>query len=687
MSASGLQVLRAHPLLGRIFAPDEDQPGKDKVVLLTESFWQNRFGGGTNIVGGTIQLNGESHSVIGILPRRFLLWDKADFVLPTAVGPNDVSQRSAHWLQVLGRLKPGVTLPQAQAEMKALAARLRPLYPAYKKDWSVMLVPLQEQVTGEIRPTLLILFGAVGCVLLIACANVANLLLAKASGRQREMAIRTALGASRFRIIRQLLAESLLLSLSGALLGVLLAYLGVDALARQSAVYLPRAQEISLDWRVLAFALVVGVLAGVVFGLVPALQVSRPDLDGTLKEGARTSGGRSRNRVRSTLIVAEVALSLVLLIGAGLLLNSFVRILNVPPGIDTRNALTMQLSLAERKYPNAEQRAAFCERLIERIASLPQVSSAGVVEMPPLASWGQSTSFSVIGRTEQPASGFGTDYNFCTPDYFRAVGTPLVRGRLFDRHDRTGAPRVVVISETLARQYFPNEDPLGKRIHLEVFTGKVDEGWEIVGIVGDLRQRGLDEPPHPCVYRPQWYAWGSNWHLVIRTAGAPLTLANSIRQAILGLDADLPAANVRTLEAAVSASIDQRRFTMLLLAGFAGVALLLAAIGLYGVIAYSVAQRAREIGIRTALGATRYDVLALVLRQGLVLAGAGVLLGIGGALGLTRVLREFLYEVKPADPTTFAGVSLVLLLVALVASWLPARHAAHIDPMTALRQD
>jgi len=413
MSAAGLQILRARPLLGRTFAPDEDQPGKDKVVVLTHGFWKRRLGGKTNIVGRAIRLSEQSYTVIGVLPPRFLLWflpwDRAKFVIPTAVALDQANERSLHWLEVIGGLKPGITIEQAQAEMNAVAARLRRLYPAYKKDWGVTIVPMREQFTGDVRPTLRVLLGAVGFVLLIACANVANLLLAKASDRQKEMAVRAALGASRWRVIRQLLVESVQLSIIGALLGLLLAYWSIGALRHLTAVNLPRSQEISLDLRVLGFALFVSLLAGLAFGLAPALQASRLNLNDMLKDGARSAGAGFRSRVRSGLIVAEVALSLVLLIGAGLLLNSFVRLSLVPSGINPRNALTMQISLADTKYPDVERRTAFFEQALARISSLPAVEAAGVSQILPLAGWSRTTSFTVIGRAGQPETGYTAD--------------------------------------------------------------------------------------------------------------------------------------------------------------------------------------------------------------------------------------------------------------------------------------
>ncbi|MBX3733769.1 MAG: ABC transporter permease [Verrucomicrobiae bacterium] len=687
MSASGLKILRARPVLGRGFAPDEDQPGKDQVVVLGHGFWQRRFGGDVSVVGRTIQLNDQSHTVIGVLAPTALPWGPSDFVVPIAVGPSAVNERGSHWLQAFGRLKPGETVERAETELSAVAAQLRPLYPAWKQGWGATLVPLHEQITGDTKPTLLVLFGAVGCVLLIACSNVANLLLAKSSGRQKEMAVRAALGAGRWRIVRQLLTESVLLSLAGASLGLLLALWGVEMVKHLNAVNLPRAGELGLDLRMLGFAMLVSLLAAVVFGLVPALQTSRINLNDMLKDGARTSSTGPRNRVRSGLIIAEVALSLVLLVGAGLLLNSFVRLAHVPPGINPQNVLTMQVSLPEKKYPDAARRTDFFERALERIGALPGVEAAGVVGKRPVRGGSMDTTFTIAGRSDAPPTGHGVDFDFCTPYYFQAAGIPLRKGRPFAWSDKVGSPRVVIINEALARQHFPNQDPLGQRIHLDVATGNLDEGWEIVGVVGDVRQHGLGKEVRSCVYRPQAYSFMGSGNLLVRTAIAPLALAETVRKAVLEIDPDQPVANIQTMENAIAGSLSQQRFVLVLLAGFAGAALLLAAIGLYGIIAYAVTQRTREIGIRMALGASRRDVLGLVVSHGMKLAAVGLVLGLAGAFGLTRVLVRMLYEVKPTDPATFAGVSLVLLGVALFACWLPARRAARVDPMVALRSD
>jgi putative ABC transport system permease protein len=688
MSAGGLQILRARPLLGRVFAPDEEQPGKDRVIVLTHRLWQRRFGGEATVVGRVIKLSEESYTVIGVLPPNFLPWDSPEFIIPSAVTAEDANQRAAHWLSVFGRLKSGLTVEQARTEVNGVSARLRPFYPPYKKNWVVNIVTMQEYITGDIKPTLLLLLGAVGCVLLIACANVANLLLTRAMARQREMAIRAALGAGRWRVIRQLLTESLMLALIGAALGFLLAFWSVDALSSLTAVNLPRIQEVGLDLRVMGFALCLSLLSGLASGLAPAIQASKPDLNETLKESGRGSQTTFRKKVRNTLIVSEVALALVLLIGAGLLLNSFIRLSNVPPGINIKDALTMQISLPVKKYPDAERRAAFFQRVIERIENLSGIDSAGITGTMPLSGWTKSTTFSISGRREQPESGYMTDFEFCTPGYFRAAGIPLRTGRLFDQRDRPGAGRAILINETLAREYFQNEDPLGKLIHLEVFSGKIDEGWEIVGIVGDVRQRGQAQNARPSVYRPQAFSFGSgDGYLVIRTAGSPLAMAESVRKAILEIDPAQPVANIRTMEDVLSTSVDQRRFILMLLGGFAGASLLLAAIGLYGVIAYGVSQQRHEIGIRIAMGAQASDVLQLVIGQGMKLASIGVGIGLVGSLALTRFLKKLVYGISTTDSATFALIALLILGVALIASYIPARRATKVDPLVAIRYE
>ena len=677
MSASGLDILRARPLLGRTFAPDEDQPGKDQVVVLTHQLWQRRWGGDETIVGRTIQLGGQSYTVIGVLPPRFLPWETAEFVIPHAEQARD---RGSHWLRVIARLKTGTSVEQSHIELNAIAQRLKPLYPASKRDWGVTVVPLHEQITGQIKPTLLLLLGAVALVLLIACANVANLLLAKSSARQKELAIRAALAAGRRRIIRQLLTESVLLALLGAVGAVLLAFGSVDALTRLIVVSLPRAQEVSLDARVLGFTLLVSLVTGVVFGLAPAYQASRLNLNDTLKQGGRGPLAGARNRLRGGLVVAEVALALILLVGAGLLLKSFVRLSNVPPGFNPQNALTMQISLPDKKYPDAARRSAFFEQILQRIEALPGVQAAGLAATLPVASGPFGGSFKIEGRRGGPEGG-EADFDYCTPNCFRALGIPLLKGRYFNEHDTPRSPRVVIVSEALVRAYFPNEEPLGHRLHI------AKESWEIIGVVGDARNRGLTEKIAPRYYMPQPFSQFSSGHLVVRTAGAPLALAESVRKAILAVDSEQPVANLRTLEDVISANVAQRRLTLRLIGLFAMVALLLASVGLYGVMVYVVALRTHEIGTRMALGAQARDVFKLVIRQGMTLVGLGLLIGLIGALTLTRFIATQLYEVSAVDPATFVIIALLFIGVALLACYLPARRATKVDPLVALRYE
>ncbi len=679
MSASGLRLLRAKPILGRIFAPDEDQAGKDKVIVLTHQFWQRQFGGASDIVGRSIALNGVSFTVIGVLPPGFLPYEQRLFVIPLVLTDAQKQVRGGHFLQVNARLKPGVSLAQGQAELVALANHSRALYPEWKKDWTAVLIPLNEQLVSNLRPALLILLGAVGFVLAIACANVANLLLARAASREKEIAVRLALGAGRGRIIRQLLAESVVLSVGGGLLGLAVSFWAIRGLRQLiGAMNFARAQEIALDGTVLGIAFAVAVATGLCFGLIPAIQASRPELSGALKDAARGSGARG-DRLRSSLIAAEVALSLILLVGSALLLTSFYRLLNVPPGFNPDSALTLQLSIPDSRYPDNAKRVDFFNQVADRVATLPGVTAAGIVDNMPLAG-GQSDRFVRIpGWVGDKEPGFDADYSAVTPGWFRAMGVPLKLGRLPDARDLAPDRRVAVINEALVRACFPDGSPIGRTL------GYDNLSWEIIGVVGDIRSRGLNREASPIIYRPvPQDSWNSGT-LVLRTTLPPMALAETVRKAILAIDAEQPVANIRPLADVVAGSMSDRRLTVTLLAVFAAAALVLAAIGLYGVIAYAVGQRTREFGIRVALGATKGDVLGLVLRRGLVLTGIGIVAGVAGSLALTRLLTRYLFEVKPTDPVTFVEVSLLLIAVALFASWLPARRAAKVDPMIALR--
>jgi predicted permease len=677
MSPGGLALLRARPLLGRVFATDEDQPGKDRVVVLAEGLWRRRFGGDPALVGREVRLNGEPYTVVGVLPRGFLPTAEPEFVVPLVFAADQLEQRGSHWLSVLGRLEPDATVAQGEQDLQAVTDSVRSLLPAWKKEWGVTLVPLAEQLTGDVRPILLVLLGAVGLVLLIACANVANLVLARAQAREKEIAVRLAMGAGRGRVVRMLLSESLLLALCGAVLGIGLALVGTAAIRQAADSSLPRAAAIAVDGRLLAFATGLSLLTTLVFGLVPALQASRPVLNDALKDAGRNiTGGRSRTR--SVLIVSEVALALVLLAGAGLLLTSFTRLLDVPVGFEPRQALSLRVSFADAKYPDDEGRLAAVERIIESVRRLPGVEAVGAATNLPLTR-PFDTLITIPGR-QGPADGaYPCDFDYVAPGYFAALRIPLTRGRLFDAHDAAARSRLAVVNETFAKTHFPGAEPVGQVIA----DGK--NQWEIVGVVGDVRHRGLASRLRPTLYRPHVFGAFSNRVLVVRTVPPPRTLIEPIRKAILAVDPDLPVSNVKSLEEVAAASVAQRRLVLTVLSLFAGAAVLLAAVGLYGVIAYSVSQRTREIGLRMAVGARRRDVLALFVRQGAHLAGLGIVLGTGAALGLTRLLASQLYGVEATDPLTLASVAAVLLVVAVAASLLPARRATKVDPMQALR--
>jgi len=689
LSANGFRLLRSHAVLGRTFTDSEGKAGNDKVVVLAVSLWQSRFGGAADVIGRNIQLNAVNYTVVGVVPDGQMPLERIPFVVPLVIPPAQQENRNGHWLNVIGRLKPGVTIEQGRAELDAIAARQKPLYPAWKAHWTSSLFPLDEQITREARPSLVILVCAVGSLFAIACANVANLLLARAAGREREIAVRAALGAGRSRIIRQLLTESVLLALLGGGLGAAAAFSGIGALRQLAgAMAFPRAADIALNPLILGATLAFALLTGLAFGLAPALQASRPELTRALKEGGRGSAAGSV-RLRGGLIVAEIALSLVLLVGAGLLLRSFRALAKAPLGFDPEHALTLSLSVPPARYPSNEAREAFFERVAERVAALPGVQVAGLADQAPLSPHRSDRFFRIPGWSGDKDPGFDADYNVCTPDYFRAAGIPLKLGRFFAPADFAGHHRVVIINEAMARECFAGGNPLGRTIF--TYDGPTLASptvtWTIVGVVGDVRSRDLALPAKAAVYLcPGVENWAGAL-LVVRTAGDPQTQAEPIRQAILGLDSNQPVAGVRTLAALVDRTLAMRQMMLWLLAFFACSALLLAGIGLYGVIAYVVSQRTREFGIRAALGASPENLLGLVLRQGLLLSAAGLVIGIGTALEATRLLGTLLYSIQPGDPLTFAAVTLLLLVVAMVACWLPARRAARADPLVALRTD
>jgi putative ABC transport system permease protein len=689
-------TLGAEAAKGRVFLAEEGEPGRNRSVVLSDAFWQRRFGGDPDIIGKTITLNGEGYTVVGVMPPGFQfgreLGQIVDLWSPIAFTPEqlDMDNLTYEYLVVLARLKPDVSFEQAQAELDTIAANLlRQYMPELDAGtWNLALQRLNELVVGDIRPALLVLLGAVGFVLLIACANVANLLLARAAARDREFAVRMALGAGRSRVVRQLLTESVLLALIGGGLGLILGVWGVRALVAVNQDKIPRAHEIGLDLTVLGFTLGVSALTGIIFGLVPALQAFKGNPNDALKEGGRgSSAGKARRRALSSLVVVEMALAVVLLVGAGLLIRSFLRLQQVDPGFQPRDVVAMQLSLPDYKYGEPERRDAFYQQLLEQVRAVPGVKAAGAVSVLPLSGQNQSGSFRIEGR-EVPQGQMSPhgDRWVATSDYFRAMSVPLVRGRYFTDRDTEDAPGVAIVDESMARKYWPGEDPIGKRITFE--GGPENPRWrEIVGIVGHVRHRGLEGESRVQYYVPYRQRPVSNMFLVAQATGDPTQIAGAVRGAIRALDADLPVYRVTTMERLVADSLAQRRFAMLLLGVFAALALVLAAVGLFGVIAYVVTRRTHEIGVRLALGAQRADVLRLVLGHGMGMALVGVGIGLVAAFALARLISGLLYGVSATDPLTFVGVGLLLVGVAFLASYIPARRATRVDPMIALRYE
>ena len=690
VSANLFDLLGVRAVLGRTFVPDDDRPGSH-VVLLSYSLWQRRFGSDPSVIGRALALNDQSYTVIGIMPRFVQLPGFANrndqLWVPIAFPPEEAAQRGNHFLEVIARMKPGITLKQAQAEMETIAARLAQQYPDYNTRLGAVVVPLHEEVVGDIKPALLVLLGAVGFVLLIACANVANLLLARAAVRQKEIALRLALGASRSRLMRQFLTESVLLAVFGAGLGLLLALGGIRILKTFIPATISQVQTINIDARVLIFTGLVAILTGIGFGLAPALQASHLNLNDTLKEGGRDAGGgRKGNRLRDLLVIGEVAVSFVLLIGAGLLINSFFHLRNLEPGFRADHLLTMKVDLSEVKYPDRERRAAFFDEVIRRVRALPGVQSAAVAGNLPLTYNGDSMNISVEGVPDPPPDQRpDVIFRAIGPGYFGTMGISIIRGRDFTDQDKADSKNVVVISEKTAQHFWHGQDPIGRRLKPGSSTSNTP--WrEVIGIVRDVRQNDFIAAPKMQMYFTyrQLKDLAPN-ALVIRTSIEPLSLAASARDAIWSVDKDQTVADIDTMEHIVAEAVARQRFSMLLLGLFATLALLLASVGIYGVMTYSVAQRTHEIGIRIALGARRADVLQMTIKQGLRLVGAGMILGLAAAFILTRVLESLLFGISATDPVTFFGISLVLLAVAILASYLPALRATKVDPIIALR--
>jgi putative ABC transport system permease protein len=677
-------LMKVAPQAGRIFLPDEAQDGRDDVVIISDELWRRRFGADPGIVGRAVILNGRNNTIIGIMPRGFDFPQRTDLWKPLWFPADqfDQQRRGNRGLEVVARLKPNVSLPAAQAEMDHLSDQLTSQYPRNyeSRGWKI----------GIVRQGLLILLGAVTFVMLIACANVANLSLTRAIARRQEIAVRMALGAGRWRVTRQLLTESILLALAGGTAGLGLAGLGTDLLLQFAPGDMPRINDVRINGVVLSFTIALSLLTGIVFGLVPALTASNPDLNETLKEGGRSgSGGARRHRMRSILVVSEIALALVLLVGAGLLLKSFWRLQRVDPGFNPDGVLTMRMMLPYETYEKPTQRGAFYSRILERINATPGVESASATSQVPLTraitSGTMSGENSVVGPADLPVE---AEWRWITPDYFKAMGITLLNGRAFGAYDTESTPLVAIVDESFANRFYPNENALGKRIK----RGKLDSTrpWmTIVGIVRHVQSRRLEASSGVQVYFPFYQdPTAFNMSLAIRTnAPDPLSISGTVRETILSLDNNQPVYDVLTLNTIVGNSIAQRRFSMLLMGIFAAVALVLAAVGIYGMMSYSVAQRTHEIGVRMALGAQRFDVQKMVMNEGIKLAVAGLAIGLACALGLTRLLGSLLFEISAADPITYVEIAFLLVSVSLLASFLPAWRATRVDPMTALRYE
>jgi putative ABC transport system permease protein len=702
VSADFFPVFDATPEIGRVFSPDEDRPGGPGLAVMSHGLWVRRFGRDPNAIGRVIVLNGEPYTVIGVLRPSFRSYPPSDLFLPLQADRNSTNQ--GHYLSAAARLKPGVTLEVAKAQMAAAAERFRQANPnVMGKEESATAAPFQESLVGDVRLPLLILLGAVALVLLIACANVANLLLARATSRSREIAIRSALGAGRWRIVRQLLTESLVLAVAGGLAGLLIGAWGARALIALSPGNLPRAAEFSdaplLDWRILIFTMGAALLTGILFGLVPAWQISRADVNATLKESASRSGSGRHHYARNTLVVTETALALALLIGAALLIRTFASLREVNAGFNPSHVLSFETSLGGSKYSKTASVDLLTRDLVRRIESVPGVIAAANVPFLPLEG-GFGLGFDIVGRPLAPGERGtgGAGWMYVSPSYFKALEIPLRRGRLFNDRDTGASPSVVIVNEAFAKKYWPKGEPLGQRIEIGKSMGPdfAEAPREIVGVIGDVKEGGLDNPAPEEMYIPLAQVKDSFMTLnnqiipitwVVKTAVSPLTLSAAVRKQVLEADSQLAIAHERSLDQVVSEATARQNFNMTLLSVFAGIALLLAAIGIYGMLSYSVEQRSQEIGIRMALGAQGRDVLRMVVGQGMKLAGLGIAIGLAAAFGLSRLLTALLFGVKPNDPLTFVSIGLLLALVALLACWLPARRATRIDPLVALRYE
>jgi predicted permease len=695
VSAGFFETLGIQPMLGREFRREDEVPDNNRVAILSQAVWQRRFGGDPDIVGRGITLSGNPFTVIGVLPagvqhvggdyRSLPHGDSVDVWWPMSLSSK--SPRFAHFVNTVGRMKPGVPLEQAEADFNAIADRLAREHPNTNDGWRIRIHSLHEEIVGKTRPTLLVLLAAVVFVLLISCVNVANLMLARATVREREIAVRAALGAGRGRLLRQLLTESMLIAVAGGVAGLLLAKLAISALIALGPSQLPRLQMVGIDGRILAFTIIVSLLTGLLFGLAPALQSLKINLNGLLKEGGRSgTGGARARRMRNTLVIAEVASALILLIGAGLLMRSFVKLQQADPGFKPEGVLTMSTSLPFARYSDPEKTVTFYQRLIDQISELSGVQSVGAGSDLPWTGYDENAGFNIEGKTfpeNQEPSG---RYHFVTPDYFRTIGVPLLAGRWFDSHDVRQARRVILINQSLARRYWPDEDAVGKRITFND-QPKDDDWMTVAGVVGDVKDYPSSLEAEPAFYWPEAQQPNRDMFLVIRTTGNPLALTDAVRREVRTLDKDLAVSEIKALDTIAEGGLARQRFTLLMVGLFAGIALTLAAIGIYGVMSYLVAQRTHEMGIRLALGARQRSVMTLMLGQGMVLAGSGVAIGLAGAFALTRLMASLLYGVSTTDPLTFLLIAMLLAGVALLACYIPARRASTVDPMVALRYE
>jgi predicted permease len=692
VTANFFDVLGAQPILGRAFHADEDRPGGTRIALLTYGLWTGQFGSDPKIIGQALTLNGEPYTITGILPREFQFakQGRADVWVPLNPSPDEAGRRTFHWVNVIGRLRPGVTVVQAQDEMTRLAQRLAAEYPDANAGGGIRVVPLHEEIVGPVQPVLIALIGAVGLVLLIACVNVANLLLARAEVRQKEIAVRLALGATRWRLLRQVLTESCILAISGGALGLVLAQWGVNViLSRLPGAVLagmPYFRGLSPNAGVLEFTLGISLLTGIVFGLAPAFHASRLDLQDALKEGTRTAGRTAQHRLRNTLVVSEIALSLVLLAGAGLLMKSLVRLLKVDPGFTTENLLTLDIS-APTTYSDQKRNTNFARQLLDRVQNLPGVQGAGLIDVGPLRGGG-TASFTIEGRPAPPPGqkpeGNGRDVS---PSYFRVMQIPLIRGRFFADHDTSDSPLVLIVNKTLADKVFPGQDPVGHRLVFNFGSGPMVT--EIVGVVGDEKLGSLDQRTTPVLYSPTFQSNDTDLTLIVRSSVDPQSLTSGVRAEIANLDPAVLVSSGVTVKKIISdsPSVFMRRFPALLIGAFAVLAMFLSAVGIYGVLSYLVTQRTREIGVRMALGAQRGNILRLLLGEGLRLAVLGIAVGLVVAVGAMRLLAGLLFGVLPTDPTVLLAVTGLITIVTLAACSVPARRATRVDPMVALRYE